>query len=273
MSEIRPYKIYPIDLSVANTVGYPITGQYPLCRVLNAFLAGALYSDVQIEVQPDESDPFTLGLGQSALIEGVRRWRLRWDAQPGVTIEIAFSSDAKQNDWDMDPPTQLVTTGTTPLSVALPLAGLDADTVAERTFAARMTIGKQAARYCYLGLWNPAASGVNVFVTDFGIGRPDAVGAVRVGLMNVALADGALTALEKTYTGAAPAAEWRYERAVAPVTFLQVQAAGSPISMAPFFTGLAARPILLAPGYGIAAYANDVNLDIEVSAEWIERAV
>ena len=271
---IKPYQILNLNLATAETAGYPVYGEWGLIRVLNARNAdGALVSDVIVQVQPEDLAVFDLGLGQAALMSGVRRWTFKWAAQAGVTVQIGCSTDPTQIDWDMDPPTQLVVTGSDPLQVELPLVGLDDDTVAARTFAFRATIGKEAAKYCYLGLWNPADSGVKAFVTSLALGRPDAAGGMRVGRISTALLGGSLTSLEKVAAGAVPKVLQMYERAVAPITMTMQQAFNSQVITTPVWPDLVNRPLVLMPGEGIAAFSNDVNLDCDVSVEWVERAV
>ena len=269
---IKPYQVLNLDLSTANTAGYSVYGEFGLIRVLNARTSsGGIASHVVIELQPEDLPRFDMSLGQAALMAGVRRWSLYWAAQAGVTVQIGMSADPGQIDWDMDPPTQLVVTGTDPLLVAVN-AGDDVDTVNARTFAGAYQETAEAAKYAHVALWNPSDSGVKVYLTGLLVGPPEA-GNIYLQQLTATLA-GVAAGSNKTFGEAGSAADI--------VTGRYAAIQGTAFSSGGFYASsqgdfpplpmLTRNPIVLNPGHGLAVAFGTVNKTISAIFEWAERA-
>lgn len=266
MSLIKPFAVLNIDLSIAQTVGYVVQGENPLIRVLNARRDGALVSDVIVEAQAEDNQSrFDLGLGQAAIVRGVKRWTLRWAAQAGVMLQIGFSSDPSQTDWDMDPPTQLVVTGEDPLSVDLD-EGRDKTTRDNVAFHGGAQLAASPGNLALWQLRNGGASGF-LYLDKVLVAAASAMD-ITVRTHGTAITT-ATTSFSNDVGGAAGNGVVRSESSGSGAgTFYGIQqplAANAPVEI------VFDHPIRIGPGEGILIQAGTVNIALATTFFWREK--
>jgi hypothetical protein len=105
--------------------------------------------------------PFTFG-DEITDTRDVRRLRLKWAAQTGITVSLAVIGDPSIVNF-RPTPTVAVSTIAGTVNVDA-LAGATAYTTAGAAFIAGTEAGPVAAQYPYIQLWNPASSGKTLVV-------------------------------------------------------------------------------------------------------------
>jgi hypothetical protein len=265
---VKPYQILNLNLSNANTAGYPVYGQFGLIRVLNARTSsGGIASDVVIEMQPEELPRFDVSLGQAALMSDIRRWMLYWDAQPGVTVQIGLSADPGQIDWDMDPPTQLVVTGTDPLAVDLD-QGRDKTTRDGEAFVGGAQQAGVGGQYSLMVLRNPVGSSKILYLDKIRASVSSASVVVPRIYGTAALATGGFeTNLD--FGGAAGVGDVSYEANAAVPTSTNMGLAAYCAANVPVET-VFSHPVRLGAGEGIMLVVETVNVALTGSFFWRE---
>ena len=126
-----------------------------------------------------------------------------------------------------------------------------------------------AAKYSTVQLLNPTDSGKNVYVESL-LGFVTALSGIVIGKFNTVLAVDTGAAYPKKLDGSVGVAQCRREaQAAPPAISSSYDFLGSGTLMPPPLK--LSAPIYLPPGYGLAAYATTVNVDLTMNFEWYEK--
>jgi hypothetical protein len=250
-----PFQYLDIDLDTATSNQIVnVSGDF---LYVDAASTGAVTLELNNQYN-DPSAPFYAqpGFGLAALF---KQLKLSWSAQPGKFIRLMYSTG------DRVVPTNSTTINGTVSTVD---GGLSR-TLAEVAFVGLASSGAVAAQYSHGELWNPAASGRNLFLETVTV-TSSAAQAFSMGHHNASLA-GAATLMNKYLGKPAGVALVRQTNNAAQ----QITVVGSVARIAAGGSFIMAfkEPVLIPPGMGYVVVSNTVNLDMVANFEWYEQGL
>lgn len=148
--------------------------------------------------------------------------------------------------------------------------GLKAKTLANDAFVASPYQAAVAAQYSHVELWNPAASGIDVMISQFSV-RSATAGVIGVAFHNAALTTLRGAATSKLYGGAAGLSEAREQANGASLGGNSILTFN--ISANGMQTVILKEPIVLVPSSGLLVRHGTVNADIGANLEFGEESV
>ena len=117
----QEYAINKFSLNVKGaTTIHQLAGLFRFIRATGAGGVLSLNAEVEVALGTATDDFIPLSPGQ-AILAMSRKWKVRWNAQPGVTATIFLSADKDAADVDAHPADQLITVAmaTTPTQTVI----------------------------------------------------------------------------------------------------------------------------------------------------------
>lgn len=145
----------------------------------------------------------------------------------------------------------------------------DNETDDSEAFFGALSFGAAAGEYAHGQLWNPAASGVNIYLDAANLAL-SANDVLIGGMHNVMMATSVASVANKLNGGAAPAGQVRQESRVAPPANAQVYK--SVLAGTDYYHPFA-PPLKLPPGTGYTWWHGTSSLTLRVAYQWREVPV